>query len=259
MPTVWGDGQGTNRHDWIPGPYRKDGKPKQYQYHAFGTEFYRQCKGTSKSTGERCKRRASPGREWCQRHGGQTARGTAHVNLQHGRYSRAMPARLVTRYVQSLEDTNQLVLRDEIALLDARLNELLERVDDTHTGKLWAALNEVKDEYMEARKLGPMGAPKRQNCLARIVNLIEKGATDHMAWEEIRGLLQDRRKLVESERKRLVDAQQIMTLEEALVLMRGIADALDRHVTDPVALEGIRTDFGRLLNHRPVRAVTAGS
>lgn len=70
---------------------------------------------------------------------------------------------------------------------------------------------------------------------------------DPDGWPEIVSLIEQRRKLVETERKRLVEMQQMITAEQAAVLIAALTDAVRRHVDDPDALAAIASEFDRLL------------
>ncbi len=56
-----------------------------------------------------------------------------------------------------------------------------------------------------------------------------------------------------SERRRLVELQQTITVERALVLIGAIAGIIKAHVTDRVTLAAISADLARLVQ-QPERA-----
>ena len=60
-------------------------------------------------------------------------------------------------------------------------------------------------------------------------------------------LVEQRRKLVESERRRLVELQQTITVERALVLVGAIAGIIKAHVKDRAMLAAISADLERLV------------
>jgi hypothetical protein len=51
------------------------------------------CRGTSRQSKERCKRRRSPGSGYCIFHGGRVPKGGAHPNFKDGGRSKYMPRR----------------------------------------------------------------------------------------------------------------------------------------------------------------------
>jgi hypothetical protein len=86
------------------------------------------------------------------------------------------------------------------------------------------------------------------DCLAWLLALIEVGTQDYAAWNDVRSLLQERCKLVESERKRYVEMGQMITADRAMVLLAQITDIIRRNVVDKQALAAISSDLGRLVS-----------
>lgn len=166
-------------------------------------------------------------------HGGNNVLGTASGTFKNGRYSKHLPTRLAARYHEAQADPALLALREEIALADARLADLLARVDTGESGALWRQLREA--------------AAKTPADLAAMADLIVRGAADYAAWDEVGRVLDQRRRLVESERKRLVEAQQMLSAEQAMVLLAVVTDTIRRHIHDRDVLAAISADIGRLV------------
>ena len=106
------------------------------------------CTAVSKRSGEHCRRAPTPGRSVCYYHGSKSPRGIASPNLTHGRYSQALPGRLLERYHTALADGVLLELRDEVAVLEARLVEVLGRAE--HDEAAWP---EARELIQERRRL----------------------------------------------------------------------------------------------------------
>lgn len=170
----------------------------------------------------------------CYHHGGKTPTGKALPQTTHGRYSKHLPTRMLATYEDAQRDPELLNLRGDIALLDARLSELLKRVDSGESGKVWhdlrVAWKAVKRATNEVEQV---------MALAELGTLIEHGYLDTQAWGEIRDLLEQRRKLVESERKRLIEMQQMMTAGQAQLLIARLYDVVTQHVNDHATLAAI--------------------
>jgi hypothetical protein len=168
------------------------------------------CGAKSKRSGELCRRAAMKNGK-CMMHGGKSLKGIASPSFKHGRYSRHAPhlpqGAMGNAYKCALNDRELLALREEIALTDAAIVASL-----------------------EAMKAVPEDEPSRaMACRA-----------------ELAGLMDQRRKLVESERKRHLEAQEILTAEQARMLFAEIVMAVRRHVTDRQVLAAISADFARL-------------
>lgn len=200
-----------------------------------------QCQAKAKSTGEQCKRRAVSGKRVCTVHGGLTPSGVASPNFKHGRYSRHLPSRLTSRYQESLTDENLLELREEIALTDARLSDLLARVDTGEAGRKWQRLRELK-----AKAATAPNKTKRQAYYAEIFALIDD-ESDYAAWDEVNRLIAQRRRLAESERKRIMDAQQYLTAQQAMTLIAAMLSIIKEHVSDRDTLRAISRGVDALI------------
>ena len=129
--------------------------------------------------------------------GGKTPAGAASPQFKMGRYSKQLPARLAARYQEAQADPELISLHDEHALVDVRVNELLEQVE-SDPGAIWA---------------------------------------------DVLGLIEQRRKLVESENRRLQVLQQMIPAASALLLIGLLEQVVKRHVTDPRQLAAISAEF----------------
>lgn len=181
----------------------------------------------------------------CRVHGGKTPGGMASPQFKTGRYSKYLPARLAGRYQEAKADPQLLALREEISLVDSRLADLLQRVDSHEAGYWWKELGRIYGEFLEAQN--KKDVPVMSLRLAEIGQIIRAGQSDYAAWDEVYGVLEQRRKFVESERKRLVEMQQVITSERAMLLIAALVDVVKTHVTDRGTLSAISADIGKLI------------
>lgn len=188
-------------------------------------------------------RDGTPCRGWampngrCRMHNGGAARGVAASRFLHGRYSSSIPARLAARYAEAEHDPRLLELRDEVALIDARLEDLLGRVDTGESGAIWQRLMAARMELLEAQRTNDRRG--QLDNLRVILDLIGQGHADYRAWAEVGGILEQRRRLVESERRRLVEAGLMISAEQALALIGAVMQAVKEHVHDQEQLRAI--------------------
>jgi hypothetical protein len=213
-----------------------------------------QCAGTSKASGGPCPRPAMKGRTVCYHHGGKTPRGLASPQTTHGRYSRHLPTRMAARYQEAQADPELLVLRDEIALLDSRLSDILSRVDTGESGALWSELTKSWEAFSLARSAG--NVPKMTELLAHHEALLTRGRADYAAWAEIGSLLDRRARFVESERRRYVEMQQMVSVEQAMLFLGAVTDAIRRHVSDRDTLSALGRELEHLADAQPRAALT---
>jgi len=196
------------------------------------------------------------GRNVCYKHGGASLRGMAAPGYKHGKFCKDIPTRMAARYLEARHDPELLHQRDEISLLDARLLDVLTRVDTGESGKIWSELRQELAEFKTCPK------DKRGKHLANMGSLIERGHGDSVAWAEIVSLLEQRRRLIESERKRLVEMQQVITAEQAMAFVGALVAAVSRHVSDRLTLSAITAEFESLTTRPdafvPERAIADG-
>ncbi|MGC4107059.1 MAG: hypothetical protein QM753_12055 [Thermomicrobiales bacterium] len=207
----------------------------------------RRCTAHSKRTGERCGQWAAKGRTTCRYHGGTQKRGMAHPNTTHGRYSKDLPARLRERYETAEADPDLLNLTGNIALLDTLIVDAAANLAADASGQLWFDLEAAWTAFEVAQRAQDRDA--LATALAKIAVIIDKGAADASARKEIAVLSDQRRKAADSERKRRVDMQQMLSVNEAMMLVTTLSEAVMQHVSDPAVRAAIAVDMDRLINH----------
>lgn len=200
--------------------------------------------GAKTRSGTPCQQRPMPNGR-CYMHGGPTPVGIALPQFRTGRHSKYMPARLIERYQASLSDPELLNLRDDIALIDARLTALLERVDIGESATLWEQVSDAWDAYQRVRG---NGTKTEVEALGLVDWLIRRGTNEYRAWAEVQTAIEQRRKLTDSEQKRLVAMQQMVTAEQALGFVAALQDSVRRHVSDRAILQAIALDMAALVN-----------
>lgn len=202
--------------------------------------------GAKKKDGTPCKAPAMPNGR-CRIHGGKSLAGIASPTHKTGRHSKYIPIGIMDTYHEHLADENKLVLDSEIALVDVRISEIVEGLGDYDSADLWYKLYDRKREYQSAKD-----EIERLKALTAILELIEMGASYTSKWAEIYASIEQRRKLVESERKRLVEAQQTIQVDQALILVTALLNAVKSNVSDKNALIAIQSEFNRLVgaNHQ---------
>ncbi len=203
-----------------------------------------QCNAKSKQSGQQCKRHAVVGGTKCNMHGGATLSGIASPTFKHGRYSKHLPLRLAGRYGEALRDPQLLELRDEVALIGTRLGELVEHLGSGESLRHWQAVQTAHSDIAAAIRTSDLALLRAG--LSALAAAVEAGMDDYATWREIVELTEARRKLVESEHKRLVAMQQMITSEQAMILLAVITDTVRKYVSDPTALAAISAEFRAL-------------
>jgi hypothetical protein len=168
------------------------------------------------------------GRTLCYHHGGASLVGHALPQTTNGKYSKFIPTRLAAKYAAAERDPKLLSLQSELALVDARLADVLSRVDRGESSSHWQALQGAYRAFQEACRTGDESAMTA--ALEALGAPIEAAIQDYQAWAHISGLIEQRRKLAETEHKRLVTSQQMINSTEAMVLVARLTDITSKAV-----------------------------
>lgn len=242
-----------------------------------GTNFGRhdfppeaQCKFIRRN-GEQCRRAAMRDHDYCHSHRDGTGhrpvahakRGANNPLFRHGRYSKYIPERLIERFNDNMQDKRILELARDIALVDTRVDELLDALE-AHDGerdsystwfvdedgnerdatdhpernvmsqKGWAIIRAAWLRYEAALEGGVQKRIKDSRFELR--SLIMEGREEFNVWNDIAQLLELRRKMAETEHKRQQALQQYVAVDKVLLLLgatiSSIKLALDRYVSD---------------------------
>jgi len=177
----------------------------------------------------------------CRLHGGKTPRGLDSPQTKHGRYSKDLPTRLAGRFEQAMKDSELLKLNRELALLDTRIGEVLDELNTEGAGRLFACLQKAWGKYCGA------SPDEKADHFSIVDALIQEGAKDWMRWQEVYGLIEQRRKVAESEAKRQVQLKQTLTVSQAMTLLTAVVDVVKSNVRDEDTLRTISRDISGLL------------
>lgn len=199
-----------------------------------------QCQATAKRSGKRCLLPAVNGYDVCRVHGGKTPRGVASVNTKLGRYSKDLPTRLAGRFQKALDDPQLGNLKAEIALLDTRIAEMVAGLDTQQHGMVWETVGDARNAIKAAMRSGK--ADQMIAAYDYLDDVINSANSDMEIWDEVVRLIEQRRKLTDSERKRQVDLEQMITAERAMLLVSALMGVIKEHVTDKRQLAAIAAD-----------------
>jgi len=194
------------------------------------------CQSWSPNMGRQCMGLAmvKRGMDKCRSHGGKTPRGWDLPQTKTLRYSKDMPARLLSDYKSALDDEELLALNQEIALNEAMLSDALRRFDTGESGQL---LSEIRDAFVAFRTAtAAKDKSAASNAFQRLDTLTMDGVNVYEARAETRTLIEQRRRLVESEQKRRVAMSLMLTVNQAVALLGAVEGVLREHIKDQVVL-----------------------
>jgi hypothetical protein len=188
---------------------------------------------------------------------GRSLTGMANPTFKDGRHSKYLPSHMLDAYQVARADPNLLSLRDDIAVLDVRIGEVIAKISTGESGAVWRSIKKAWRDFTAAQAVGDIAG--MADGTARLGRFITAGLGEYAAWEEVRSLLQDRAKLADGERKRLVDLQQNVPAERVMVLVSALLGSVREHVHEPHVLEAISRDFVRLVGGQNSHRLTSAS
>jgi hypothetical protein len=120
------------------------------------------------------------------------------------RHASFLPAALADRYASAAADPDLTSLRDELALLDMRIGQLLEANSETASTQLWQEARRRFEALKRAGAAGPRGMAAARLALQQLEAVLQQGLSASAIWDQLPALLDLRRKLTSAETKRTV-------------------------------------------------------
>jgi hypothetical protein len=123
--------------------------------------------------------------------------------------------------------------------MDVRIGELLERLETTDTKAAWSLIRGATSKLFSLYNSLSIGlsvtdiAATIEDCANKLSDALESKKADIEVWEQILGTVEQRRKLAETERRRIVDSGKYLTLQEANAMTAFVIDTVLKNVSDP--------------------------
>lgn len=204
------------------------------------------CRATSKRTGQKCGAQAVTGSDLCYHHGGKSKVGFALPQTKTGMYSKHLPTRLAATYAETISDKNLWELTEKAGLVNARIVELISKLDTGETGATWKKLKSVWVDLQTAMR--QQDSATTILLIHEMTRLIDAGNKDYLAWAEITEQIETYRKLSESERKHQEAESRMVTAEQVMLMIAAITDIVRQNVTDRNQLSAISAGITRLIS-----------
>jgi hypothetical protein len=189
-----------------------------------------------------CVQHPLKGASRCKLHGGKSLAGAEHPNFVHGKYSIALKgSRLLDHFTAARNDPTLISLRDDVALMQARTTELLERLSAGDGG---GSVKDIGKWFLEFKAAHAARDAKGQiESLTHLDAAIDAATRTEALWDDIKDTVDRKRALSAAEVQRAFKAHQVMTANQAGVLVGLIVESIRRNVTDPEALKRIAGDI----------------
>lgn len=153
--------------------------------------------------------------------------------------------RLAARYNQIQKNGPLLSNRAAVDIIDQRIMQLADRIDENDMPERVKLLYGLWQEYSEALNSGR--STEAAIARGKMDEAFEKVYHDYMAWQQMFEALDYRRKMVEGEVKILKEIKAIITIEDARDLQIKLLAAVMRVLQDdPKKLKQVQYEFARI-------------
>ena len=206
-----------------------------------------------KKPGRFCQKPPIKGKRRCRLHGGKSLGGIASGKYKHGRYSRYLPMDMRKQYEESKHDPELLSHQPDLRLMDLHLQRLLATLTQPENLEAFSRAREAFEEFKKFQR--EKNGPAMKHALDKVDLLFTVGIQSGSVWTEVREAIEQRRRLLESESRRIKDQQTTMSSEQVLSLIEFIVDCLrtsvslyvDRYIASKI-LAKVTTDIGAIVS-----------
>lgn len=203
--------------------------------------------------------------EFCRFHGGMVQKKqeenalVSHVKqsitrAKDGKYATVFRRDLLHHYFTAKELDDPYSQREELALIDARLLSLAEQLSAGDNAKFFASLEEIRFslETLISTQIKTPEETQRDitGVYVKVNEIIGEAKDERRRWDEIYQVIELRRRVVESERKRAVEAQRTLTEAQGMTMVSLILNIINRNVTDDTTRTAIATELAKFADWR---------
>lgn len=212
------------------------------------------CNGTNRH-GNPCSAPAVKGRRFCKAHGGNNKSGYLAGQAKHLKYSLALPKDIASNYETAMSDPMLVQLRKDIALWDARVMQLSERLKSSETPYFIRGLKSSLSQMYDKVQKGELTV---EDMVSKMNRIIDRRGKQDDAWNEVMKASEMKRKLISAEAKRLKDMDAVLTMEQAMALLGMVASEVRKYLS-AVDLAKFQAEMAQHLNlsNRHFQHVTA--
>lgn len=192
-----------------------------------------------------CERYPVQGRDRCKFHGGLSPRGVEHPLYKGRGYSKDLPTRLADRFETALRDPHLTSLQSELALMDARLGEVLAKLPEGEDDSAWAVFGTLLDQLGTA--VDSENLDDARFYLERLQEVVANAKAEQQVWLDVNVIISQRRQLADTERKREELLATTMTARQAAAFVTAVKQAIVDTVEDVHVRRKLGTRLQQLL------------
>lgn len=208
----------------------------------------KQCTAMSKRSGKQCMGPAILGsvNQKCRMHGGKSghAIGPRNTQYKHGRHSKFLPSKMNELYEAALANPDLIEMNDHIALLEARIQDILSGLDEGEPVPRWSDIADVWAQVETAVLSGDNDT--RIAGMQRMHDLLDAGMKWDKTWAEVAVTMEQLRKMTDTEVKRKKELNQMVPIERVTILMGAVGEAIKRNVSDPAEVAKVYSELAHL-------------
>lgn len=157
--------------------------------------------------------------------------------------------RLAARYAEMQKSGQLLSNRAAVDIIDVRIRQLADRIDDNDTPERMKALHSLWGKYLQAVKIGD--EINKVLLMGQISAEFDSVYHDYMSWSQMFEALEYRRKMTETEVKILKEIKAVITIEDMYdMLAKVLAVLLRMFKGDPQKLKEVKYEFAKIAGER---------
>lgn len=181
-------------------------------------------------------------------HGGHSTAlqsGVNNPNFSSGRHSAVLKegSPIAELYEKARTNPDLLAMTDHLALLEARMQEVLGKSMDNPVPE-WREFVEAVGELEEAFVKGDMKAT--QVAVTTLHRMVDAGQKWDTTWHQVVDLMDNIRKLADTEVKRKKDLGMMIPIERVMALMAAVGHSVKARVTNVEEVQAVFRDLARL-------------
>lgn len=181
-----------------------------------------------------CRSHPVEGRNRCRFHGGRSPSGANSPNFVHGNNSKYAPALekldVIKEFMEIRQDPDLLRLDDDIALMALRIKNLIEQLSQTPSVS-FKGLSKTTQDIRSALRRGDNA--EAMGYIMALLESIEEGARQEIQMGELYSAMEMKRKLIETETKRRVQASKVLTADEVGIIIAKLHQVIEANVERP--------------------------
>ena len=183
----------------------------------------------------------------CKLHGGMST----GRPLIHGRRSKFLPRRLAERVEEGISDPNLISVLEDVALIDALISEECENLGEDKPAELWTEATELFQTYDRLRAGSVEERAKAAGAYIGLKAILEKGEGLYRRIGRIMTMAEQKRKLSETEMKRLVHLKQFVSVVELAVFAAKLQALISETVKDKKERDALALGIIELFRPNP--------